>query len=94
MSYQEELNRLQKVITSDNSTEKQRKAAREAKKKVIDNSIDEAFARFEERTDKYNTLIGRLKDVVDRIEANQLTTVMGDLDVVMKDIQAAASGGE
>ena len=94
MSYQEELNRLQEVITSDNSTEKQRKAAREAKKKLIDNSIDEAFARFEERTDEYNTLIGRLKDVVDRIKANQLTTVMGDLDVVMKDIQAAASGGE
>lgn len=94
MSYQKELNRLQKVITSDNSTEKQRKAAREAKKKLIDNSIDEAFARFEERTDEYNTLIGRLKDVVDRIKANQLTTVMGDLDVVMKDIQAAASGGE
>ena len=94
MSYQEELNRLQKVITSDKSTEKQRKAAREVKEKLIDNSIDEAFARFEERTDEYNTLIGRLKDVVDRIKANQLTTVMGDCDVVMKDIQAAASGGE
>lgn len=94
MSYQEELNRLQKVITSDNSTEKQRKAAREAKKKLIDNSIDAAVASFEERTDEYNTLIGKLKDVVDRIKANQLTTVMGDLDVVMKDIQAAASGGE
>jgi predicted ribonuclease YlaK len=94
MSYQEELNRLQKVITSDNSTEEQRKVAREAKKKLIDNSIDEAFASFEERTNEYTTLIGRLKDVVDRIKANQLTTAMEDFDAVIKDIKAAASGVE
>jgi len=94
MSYQEELNRLQKVITSDNSTEEQRKVAREAKKKLIDNSIDEAFASFEERTNEYTILIGRLKDVVDRIKANQLTTAMEDFDAVIKDIKAAASGVE
>lgn len=94
MSYQEELNKLQKVITSDNSTEEQRKVAREAKKKLIDNSIDEAFTSFEERTNEYTTLIGRLKDVVDRIKANQLTTAMEDFDAVIKDIKAAASGGE
>ena len=94
MSYQEELNKLQKVITSDNSTEEQRKVAREAKKKLIDNSIDEAFASFEERTNEYTTLIGRLKDVVDRIKANQLTTAMEDFDAVIKDIKAAAGGVE
>lgn len=94
MSYQEELNKLQKVITSDNSTEGQRKVAREAKKKLIDNSIDEAFASFEERTNEYTTLIGRLKDVVDRIKANQLTTAMEDFDAVIKDIKAAAGGVE
>lgn len=94
MSYQEELNRLQKVITSDNSTEEQRKVAREAKKKLIDKSIDEAFASFEERTNEYTTLIRRLKDVVDRIKANQLTNAMEDFDAVIKDIKAAASGVE
>lgn len=94
MSYQEELNRLQKVITSDNSTEEQRKVAREAKKKLIDDSIDEAFASFEERSNEYTILIGRLKDVVDRIKANQLTTAMEDFDAVIKDIKAAASGVE
>lgn len=94
MSYQEELNKLQKVITSDNSTEQQRKVAREAKNKLIDNSIDEAFASFEERTNEYAALIARLKDVVDRIKRNQLTTAMEDFDAVIKDIKAAASGVE
>lgn len=94
MSYQEELNKLQKVITSDNSTEEQRKVAREAKKKLIDNSIDEALMSFEGRTNEYTTLTGRLKDVVDRIKANQLTTAMEDFDSVIKDINAAAGGVE
>ena len=94
MSYQEELNRLQKVITSDNSTEEQRRVAREAKKKLIDNSIEEAFKSFEERTNEYTTLIGRLKDVVDRIKADQLTTAMEDFDAVIKDIKVAATGVE
>ena len=94
MSYQEELNRLQKVITSDNSTEEQRRVAREAKKKLIDNSIEEAFESFEERTNEYTTLIGRLKDVVDRIKADQLTTAMEDFDAVIKDIKVAATGVE
>jgi hypothetical protein len=94
MSYQEELNRLQKVITSDDSEDEQREVARKAKKKLIDNSIDEAFASLEERASEYTILIGRLKDVVDRITANQLTTAMEDFDALTEDINVAASGNE
>ncbi|MBW7990576.1 MAG: hypothetical protein FVQ84_11260 [Planctomycetes bacterium] len=92
MSYQEELNKLQNIITSDNSTEDQRNIAREAKEKLINNSIDKAFISFEERTDEYTTLIDRLKDVTDRIKANKLTTPMEDLDAVITDIKTAADG--
>lgn len=92
MSYQEELDRLQSIITSDNSTEAQRIAARQAKDKLIDNSIDEAFARFEARTEAFNALISRLGAVIDNIAANQLTGVIDTLDNVVSDVQKAAEG--
>jgi ABC-type transporter Mla subunit MlaD len=92
MSYQDELNRLQIIITSDNSTEAQRDAARQAKDKLIDNSIDEAFASFEDRTEEFNALIGRLGKAVDDIAANQLTGVIETIDGVVSDVQKAASG--
>ena len=90
MSYQEEVNRLQVIVTSKNSTEAQRKAAREARDKLIDNSIDRAFARFQQRTAEYNDLIGRLKNVVDDIAANQLTGAIETLNSVLSDVQKAA----
>lgn len=92
MSYQEELDRIQSIITSDNSTEAQRNAARQARDKLIDNSIDEAFARFEARTEAFNALISRLGAVIDNIAANQLTGVIDTLDDVVSDVHRAAEG--
>ncbi len=92
MSYQEELDRIQSIITSDNSTEAQRNAARQARDKLIENSIDEAFARFEDRTEAFNALISRLGAVIDNIAANQLTGVIDTLDDVVSDVHRAAEG--
>jgi predicted transcriptional regulator len=92
MGYQEEFNRLQKIITSDASSEEQREKARDAKKKLIDGEIDQAFIAFEKRTKEYEQFLEKLKDIVDRIAANQLTTVIKDLDGIVKDIKDAAKG--
>jgi coenzyme F420-reducing hydrogenase alpha subunit len=87
MSYREELNRLQKIITSDSSSEEQRDKARAAKKKLIDNAIEQAFAAIEKRTQEYKQFVDKLKDIIDNIAANRLTTVMEDLDNLLKDIE-------
>jgi hypothetical protein len=92
MSYQEEFNNLQKIITSDNSSEEQREKAREAKKKLIDESIDQAFQSIEKRTDEYNQFVDKLRNIVNKIAANQLTTVIEDLDGILKDCKDAAKG--
>jgi len=90
MSYQDELMRLEKIITADDSTEAQRKAAREAKTELIDNSIEEAFDRIQKRTSEFNALVSQLRRVVDKIEANQLTGVIDTLNNVVSDVQKAA----
>jgi ABC-type transporter Mla subunit MlaD len=92
MSYHEELMRLQKIITADGSTDAQRKAARTAKARLIDGSIEEAFDRFQNRTEEFNGLVSQLKSVVDKIAANQLTGVIDTLDNVVSDVQQAAEG--
>jgi len=92
MSYQEELNRLQDIITSAASSDQQREQARRARKTLIDGSIDEAFAAFEMRTEDYNQLIGRLRGIIDNIAGNRLTSVIEDLDGLAKDIKKAAGG--
>ncbi|MCZ6528929.1 MAG: hypothetical protein O6949_01175 [Chloroflexi bacterium] len=94
MSYQTELNRLQSIITADSSTDEQREAAREAKSILIDNRIDDLLKEFEDRTEQYNALIERLKGVVDKISANQLTGVIDGMNDVVKDVQAAAGTGD
>ena len=91
MSYQEELNRLQRLITSDGSSEEQREKARAAKEKLIDDSINHALITFEERTQEYEQFIGKLKNVIDKIAANQLTMVMEDLDAAINDIKNATN---
>jgi len=90
MSYEDDLMRLQTIATADDSTEAQRKAARAARDQLIDNSIDEAFKRFEARTEEFTALTNRLKAVVDKIAANQLTGVIDTLDSVVSDVQKAA----
>lgn len=87
MSYREELNRLQQIITSDSSSDEQRDKARAAKDKLIDNTIKQAFAAIEKRTQEYKQFIDKLKDIIDNIAANQLTTVIEDLDNLLKDIE-------
>ncbi len=49
---------------------------------------------FEDRTEQYNALIERLKGVVDKISANQLTGVIDGMNDVVKDVQAAAGTGD
>ncbi len=94
MSYEEQLDELQSVITSDESTDEQRKVARRAKKKLIDSAVGAAFERIRKRTDDYRTLIDKLKGVVDQIKANRLTSVEADLDSVIGDIQTADDGAD
>ena len=90
MGYQEELTRLQNIIVSDDSTDEQRDAARDAKEKLFSASIQEVFERFEARTEEYKALIGRLKKIVDNITANELTGVIESIDGVLKDVTEAA----
>ena len=90
MGYQEELARLQNIIVSDDSTDEQRDAARDAKEKLFSASIQEVFERFEARTEEYKALIGRLKKIVDNITANELTGVIESIDGVLKDVTEAA----
>jgi hypothetical protein len=92
MCYEEQLDELQSIITSDDSTDEQRRVARAAKKKLIDGSIGEAFARIKERTAAYRMLIDTLKGIVGRIKANQLTGAEEDLDSVIGDVQTADEG--
>ena len=90
MGYQEELKRLQRIIVSDDSTDGQRDAARDAKEKLFSASIQEVFERFEARTEEYNALTARLKNIVDNIAANELTDVIESIDGVLTDITEAA----
>ena len=90
MGYQEELARLQNIIVSDDSTDEQRDAARDAKEKLFSASIQEVFERFEARTEEYKALIGRLKRIVDNIAANKLTGVIESIDGVLNDVTEAA----
>ena len=90
MSYQDELSRLQSIVTADGSTDEQRNAARAARDKLIDNSIEDAFKRIEDRTQEFNSLMGKLKGVVDKIAANQLSGVIDTLNNVVGDVQKAA----
>lgn len=85
MSYDTELKRLQKIITADNSTDEQRDTARIAKEKLIDNAIEDAFRRIENRTAKYNDFIEKLKAIVNDIKVNKLTTALADIDGVMQE---------
>jgi len=91
MSYEDELMRLQRIITADDSTDEQIRAATAARTQLIDNSIDEAFKRFEARTEEFDALTSRLKAVVDKIAANQLAGVIDTLNGVVSDVQKAAS---
>ena len=90
MGYIEELTRIQNIIVSDDSTDEQREAARDVKEKMFSASIQEVFERFEVRTEEYNALIGRLKNVVDNIAANELTDVIDSIDGVLIDITETA----
>jgi len=90
VGYQEELTRLQRIIVSDDSTDEQRDAARDAKEKLFSASIQEVFERFEARTEEYNALIAQLKNIVDNIAANKLTDVIESIDGVLTDITEAA----
>ena len=90
MGYQEELTRLQRIIVSDDSTDGQRDAARDAKEKLFSASIQEVFERFEARTEEYNALTARLKNIVDNIAANELTDVIESIDGALTDITEAA----
>jgi|LGVF01.1.fsa_nt_gb ABC-type transporter Mla subunit MlaD len=90
MGYQEELTRLQEIIVSDDSTDEQREAARDAKEKLFSASIQKVFERFEARAEEYNALIGRLKNVVDNIAANDLTDVIDSIDGILSEITEAA----
>jgi len=90
MGYNEESLRLQRIVTSDDSTPSQRRAAESARDALIDGDIRDAFARIKARTARYNNLMSRLKDIIDRIEANQLTTVTADLDTWVQEIQPPA----
>ena len=85
MSYDTEFKRLQKIITADDSTDDQRDTARVAKEKLIDNAIEDAFKRMENRTAKYNDLIEKLKAIVNDIKLNKLTTALADIDGVMQE---------
>jgi hypothetical protein len=88
MNYLEQLMRLADIITADDSTNAQRKAARSAKTRLIDGPIEEVFARFQNRTQEFNVL----GSVVGRIASNQLTGIIDTLDTVVRDVQIAAEG--
>jgi ABC-type transporter Mla subunit MlaD len=94
MSYQDELMRLEDIITADDSTNAQRTTAREAKTLLIDSSIEAAFERFQARTQEFDTQVNQLRAVVDKIAANQLTGIIDTLNNVVSEVQTAARGSE
>ena len=89
MGYQEELARLQGIIVSDESTDEQREAARDAKEKLFSTAIQELFEKFEDRTEEYRILINRLERIVDNIAANELTGVIESIDGVLTELTEA-----
>jgi benzoyl-CoA reductase/2-hydroxyglutaryl-CoA dehydratase subunit BcrC/BadD/HgdB len=95
MAYEEEFNRLQAIIVSDddNVTEGQRQTAREARDKLTERAIGAAFQSISDRTATYNELAERLKEVVDGISQNQIDGALGQLETVLTDVEAAANGG-
>jgi hypothetical protein len=92
MDYQEELLRLQGIITSDRSTEGQRNLARKAIEVLIDDSIKDAFSKIEKRTQEYDKLVRRLGKVIDSIADNQLIDVMKDIGEFAEDVKEASTG--
>jgi len=91
MSYQEELERLQQIVTSDDSTEEQRTVARAAREKIMDDEVAEAFNSIAARTEKYDALVGELNGVVNKIVANDLTGVADQVTALLGGLKAVAS---
>ena len=88
-----ELSRLKKIIMSRNSSIEQVTAANNMRNKLLEEMIEDAFNRIEQRTDLYTKLVDKLDDIVDGIKANQLSTVMDDLTGVLNEVKQAASSG-
>ena len=92
-SYEEEYERLDRIITADESTEEQRDAAREAIDKLIDQEIAKHFESIRARTAEYAELTRQLATIVDSIQANQLTGAIDRLDGLLTTVAEAAGQG-
>lgn len=91
MTLQTELNRLDAIINSDDSTDEQRDTATEAWERLLDQATSNAWNRIRARSAQYDALIGRLSKIVDNIEANSIGSAMDDLNGLLNDVQTAAN---
>jgi len=90
MGYQEERGRLEELATSDDVTQEQRDAAAEVLLKLFDDQIGAILNKMKARTQEYNAFISKLKGVVGKIEANQITDAMAEMDKTVTNINNAA----
>nr|WP_320193637.1 hypothetical protein [uncultured Desulfobacter sp.] len=95
MEFQDEFNRLQQIITSDNHDidDAQRDLARTAKNKLINDAVETVLDSMDKRSGAYENLITKLKAIVDGIKANQLATALESLDKWVTEVNEAADGG-
>lgn len=91
-SLDDEIARLQSVRTSFTATQEQKDAAAKTIDKILDGVIDEAIRAVENNTAEYETLIGKLAAIVDRIEGNRIGTVLDEVNQFIADVNTATTG--
>ena len=86
MSLDEQRKRLECMCWDANLTEQQRQKARQARDRLSDAQILEAWRRVSERSAEYELLVNKLTAVVDGIQANELTNVTDDLNNILNKV--------
>ena len=86
MDYQSELDRLQRIITSDDSNESQRQQARKAQEMLFESEIEEVLNRYGARTKDYQLLIDKINKIITEIEENKVVNVVTDLNTILESI--------
>lgn len=80
MSLNEQRKRLENMCWDSSLTEQQRREARQARDRLSDVQILDAWNRIDERSAEYVSLVDELTTVVDEIQDNKLTGVTDKLN--------------
>lgn len=92
MSVTTEIDRLESIMLDDDATSEQAAVARQAWQRLKDDEKIARWAQIEARGAELEALSGKLTTIVDAIQANQLTTVIDDLNALGDEVKQRVEG--